>query len=195
LLEKVSHATRLPVTVHRPILHYSRVVGAVPVSDVWDPASGGQLDFVMVETVAEGVVRAALDGVFADPTTVTAPQDTHSLASSGSESAPLRFAYYLGEVQVPLHAVGQFLQKQTGRPLRAVPLTWVVETEMAGLDPLVAEVLVEAERCGVKISFLRLVKGYIKSLGQGLQNRQQGWGVFTPIFRTASKVSHIFGLA
>ncbi|KAF2193876.1 hypothetical protein K469DRAFT_744670 [Zopfia rhizophila CBS 207.26] len=212
LLEKASHATGLPVTVHRPtnvtggaaptsdvmqsILHYSRVVGAVPVSDVWDPASGGQLDFVMVETVAEGVVRAALDGVFADPTAVTAPQDTHSLASSGSESTPLRFAHYLGEVQVPLHAVGQFLQKQTGRPLRAVPLTvWVVEAEMAGLDPLVAEVLVEAERSGVKISFPRLVKGYIKNLDQGLQNKQQGWGVFTPIFRTASKVSNIFGLA
>lgn len=212
LLEKASHATGLPVTVHRPtnvtggaaptsdmmqsILHYSRIIGAVPVSDVWDITSRGHLDFIMVETVAEGVVGSVLDGVFAQPTAITAFQDTHTYAPSESDSTTLRFAHHLGEVQVPIHAVGQYLQKQTGKSLRAVPLTvWVVEAEMAGLDPLVAEVLIEAERSGIQMSFPKLVKGNGRNSSQGSQDKQQGWRVFTPIFRTASRVSNIFGRA
>lgn len=137
LLEKAACALGLPVTVHRPtnitssggsnddvpasdvvqsLLRYSRTIGAVPLSDVWDTANGEQLDFVSVETVAEGVVRAAVEN---------------------ASVPPLNFVHHAGEVQIPLRAVGRFLEKQTGRPLRVVPLAvWVAEAEMAGLDPL-----------------------------------------------------------
>lgn len=202
LLERASRATGLPVTVHRPtnvtggdapasdvvqnLLRYSRAVGAVPVSDVWDVAAGGQLDFVSVETVADGVVRAALDSVSSDPA-----------ASAIEEDLPrLRFVHHSGEVQVPLRAIGKFLEKQTGKPPRAVPLAvWVAEAEMAGLDPLVAEVLVEAERSGVKMFLPTLVKGQVKDRNQGIDGTQGPWGMFTSISRAAMGVTRVFALA
>lgn len=213
LLEKASRATGLPVTVHRPtnvtggippasdvvqsLLRYSRKVGAVPVSDIWDTAGSGHLDFVSVETVAEGVVRAAVDGVFSDAAPPASLGDVRDGPSSLGPGVPhLRFMHHSGEVQVPLRGVKQFLERQTGRSLRAVPLAvWVAEAEMAGLDPLVAEVLVEAERSGVKMTFPSLIKGQVKIRDRSLHDEQRGWGVFTSISRAASGVRRVFALA
>ncbi|KAI9776743.1 MAG: putative Hybrid PKS-NRPS biosynthetic cluster [Geoglossum umbratile] len=194
LLEKASRDLGLPVTVHRPtnvtgnsadgdaepatdvvdsLLRYSRQVGAVPVSDVWD--ADGELDFVSVGTVAEQVATAATE-------------------ESGQRQSgqALRFMHHSGEVRVALHAVKQFLERESGRHLRAVPLAvWVAEAEMAGLNPLVAEVLVEAERRGVKMAFPKLVKG---RASQELVSGLKGRGLLRSLSRMASSVGSVFSL-
>lgn len=193
LLEKASRDFRLPVTVHRPtnvtvdaaegeaepatdvvdsLLRYSRKVGAVPISDVWD--ADGELDFISVGATAESISAAAIE----------------ERGPAQPRATLLRFMHHSGEVRVPLHAVKRFLEKQSGQRLRAVPLAvWVAEAEIAGLDPLVAEVLVEAERRGVKMTFPRLVKGGAsKELVRGLKGQQ----LFRSLSKMASSVASVF---
>lgn len=185
----------LPVTVHRPtnvttdgangdaepatdvvdsLLQYSRKVGAVPNSDVWD--ADGDLDFISVGTVAEQVSAAAME-----ERGPTQPRPTL-----------LHFVHHSGEVRITLNAVKRFLERESGRRFRAVPLAvWVAETEIAGLDPLVAEVLVEAERRGVKMTFPRLVKG---RASQELVGRLKGEKLFRSLSRMAFSVGSVFAV-
>lgn len=195
LLEKASREFRLPVTVHRPtnvtvdtaeggeaepnsdvvdsLLRYSRKVGAVPISDVWD--AEGELDFISVGSTAEKIAAAAIE----------------ERGPAQPRATLLRFMHHSGEVRVPLHAVKRFLERQSGRQLRAVPLAvWVAEAEIAGLDPLVAEVLVEAERRGVKMAFPKLVKGKAMT---GKDELVRGSGLlFRSLSKAAASVAGIF---
>lgn len=199
LLERASREFRLPVTVHRPtnvtvdaaeggeaepnsdvvdsLLRYSRKVGAVPISDVWD--AEGELDFISVGATAEKISAAAIE----------------ERGPAQPRATLLRFMHHSGEVRVPLHAVKRFLERQSGRQLRAVPLAvWVAEAEIAGLDPLVAEVLVEAERRGVKMAFPKLVKGpaVSKELGMGSELKKGQEFLFRSLSQAASNVASVF---
>lgn len=200
LLERASREFRLPVTVHRPtnvtidaaeggeaepnsdvvdsLLRYSRKVGAVPVSDVWD--AEGELDFISVGATAEKIAAAAIE----------------ERGPAQPRATLLRFMHHSGEVRVPLYAVKRFLERQSGRQLRAVPLAvWVAEAEMAGLDPLVAEVLVEAERRGVKMAFPKLVKGPAMRKGElgGGSGLELGRNLlFRSLSKTVAGVASVF---
>lgn len=200
LLERASREFRLPVTVHRPtnvtvdaaeggeaepnsdvvdsLLRYSRKVGAVPVSDVWD--AEGELDFISVGATAEKIAAAAIE----------------ERGPAQPRATLLRFMHHSGEVRVPLHAVKRFLERQSGQQLRAVPLAvWVAEAEIAGLDPLVAEVLVEAEKRGVKMAFPKLVKGPARSkeeLGRGSGLKMGRELLFRSLSKAATSVASVF---
>jgi hybrid polyketide synthase/nonribosomal peptide synthetase ACE1 len=195
LVEKASAQLRLPVTVHRmtnvtsdsgfssgpstgepvsdvvdSLLRYSRVIGAVPISDIWG-SEGGELDFVSLGTVVEGVVEAVVEQ----------GRDCSKL---------LRFLHHAGEVRIPLEGAKAYLERQSGRALRVVPLeVWVVEAEMAGLSPLIAEVLVETERSGQKVAFPRLVKG--KGSTELVTVRRDS-GLLKTMWKMAGGVSALF---
>ncbi|KAI5194188.1 hypothetical protein AUEXF2481DRAFT_704711 [Aureobasidium subglaciale EXF-2481] len=162
LLQEASKKLELPVTIHRPtnitgdginnpaatdlvdsLLAFSRKIAAVPISDIWDEES--ELDFVSLDFVADKITTMAILDV-------------------GGQRKSTRFMHHAGELRTPLRLLKASMEQELGRALRAVTLdVWVVEAEMAGLDPLVAEVLLDTERKGMKLRFPRLVRGQVES--------------------------------
>jgi len=170
LLQNASKKLELPVTIHRPtnikgngvsnpaftdlvdsLLAFSRKIAAVPISNIWDEDS--ELDFVALDTVADKITTMAILDV-------------------GGQRKSARFMHHAGEVRTPLRLLKASMERELGRALRAVTLdVWVAEAEMAGLDPLVAEVLLDTERKGMKLRFPRLIRGQSEPESQiGMQS-------------------------
>lgn len=172
VLERAAAAWGVPVTVHRP----SSIVGegageldlmqnlfrlveemqAVPASGAWK----GNFDFVSVENVAADIVAAAVEGE---------KKQGEELGQQGPVSATVRYRYEAGEIVYPL-AVMEELRAEAGDgaklPIRTMPLAeWVEEAQALGLNSMLAEYLLLADRNGSPLAFPRLVKTSFEGIG------------------------------
>ncbi|KAF2138629.1 uncharacterized protein K452DRAFT_234185 [Aplosporella prunicola CBS 121167] len=151
LLEKANAELGIPVCIHRPsnvtgaevpeddIMHnlmsYSRQMRTVPRSERWK----GVLDFVSVESVANGVLKEAMN-------------------NKGHKE--MMFKHQSSEVVVPMNGLREYMEKETGgERYREVPFTeWIGLAKQHGMNGLVAAYLEEAEKGAGISTFQRLIR-------------------------------------
>jgi hypothetical protein len=118
------------------ITNYSRKLKVVPIFSSWE----GYLDFVTVDYTASGIIRAIID-------------------SLGPETSSVKFLHHSGQVQVPLAKVRAHMEKQEGIVFRELPLAqWIKLAEDSGLDTLVAAYLRRLEVDHTKIILPRITQ-------------------------------------
>ncbi|KAK1960815.1 PKS-NRPS hybrid [Colletotrichum sublineola] len=154
LLEKAARAWGLPVTVHRPssitgdgagkldlmanLFRYVEDLEAVPDSGSWK----GYFDFVSVENVAADIVEAVM-----------------TAAAQGEDNTGVRYLYEASEIVYPLSVVREMSESGHQLPVRTMPMKeWVHEATKKGLNTMLAEYLLMAEKTGSALAFPKLIK-------------------------------------
>lgn len=158
MLEQVKDQFGLDVSIHRPssitgegaperdimanLLRYSRLLGAMPVSDSWE----GYADFVQVHTVGRGIVEHVLAG-----------KDEGRPGPEGS----VDYIHHCGEQVVPLDEMDRMLQDEgvAARIERMPVKEWTRSARKHGMDELVAAFLDTLASAKEPMVFRRLVKG------------------------------------
>ena len=153
LLEKAALVWGVPVTIHRPssitghgaseldlmgnLFKYIEAMEAVPDSSSWK----GYIDFVSVENVAAEIVKAVVDGAISEETT------------------GVRYLYEAGDIVYPLSALADMSEGGGRLPVNMMPLaTWLQEATKRGLNPMLAEYLLNVDKAGSGIALPKLVK-------------------------------------
>lgn len=145
-LEKLNAATGLPIWIHRPssimgddaaptdlmgsLFTYSLKLGAVPVlKGLTSAETGGYADLIDVNTVADGILE--------------------HLERSQDQSRDLRFVHHSGDMVIPMQALlggDDDDGEEQGLGLESMPMQqWVAAAKAAGMNDLVAELLLGAE--------------------------------------------------
>lgn len=160
LLEKVSHLTDLPITVHRPcavvgpnapsedalnaLLRFAVEQNAVPLFK----NLVGFLDFAPITAVAENIVRSALQ---------VAPKNfpgfcVANVASGGKTS--LSIVHHSSGVQTPIARFRRRMEELHGRTFGELDITaWINEAVKRGMDPLISTYLEAIVEKNQTISF------------------------------------------
>lgn len=156
-LEKAAQEWEIPVTIHRPssitgegagdldlmgnLFKYVEDMEAVPESGVWK----GYFDFVSVENVAAEIVKAAV---------------TSDLGEGEKTATGVRYLYEAGDIVYPLSVVREMSESGGQLPVKTMPLgEWVQEARKRGLNSMLAEYLLSADRTDSALAFPKLVKG------------------------------------
>ncbi|KAI1746169.1 beta-ketoacyl synthase domain-containing protein [Xylaria scruposa] len=169
LLERTSEETGLPVWIHRPssiirpehelerngetqfdllqsLLHFSRKMRAVPVSD----RLRGALDLISLENTAKGIVAEVLTN-----TPRSQPIQGHSYGRD-----VVTYVHQTGDLNIPLQEMEQYLESECSGQIQYEKLSireWAARAEKEGLHTAVATVFANAEGLG-SLSFPIFVK-------------------------------------
>ncbi|CCF40151.1 hypothetical protein CH063_10791 [Colletotrichum higginsianum] len=119
------------------LFRYVEDLEAVPESGSWK----GYFDFVSVANVAADIVEAVM------------------AAGEEGGKAGVRYMYEAGEIVYPLSVVREMSDSGHQLPVRTMPLVeWVREAREKGLNPMLAEYLLMADKTGSALAFPELVK-------------------------------------
>ncbi|KAL2173703.1 polyketide synthetase [Thermothelomyces heterothallicus CBS 202.75] len=165
-LERAAARLGLRVWVHRPtsvtgpgagetdvmstVMRFAKKLRAVPVSSRWR----GSLDFVPVETVADGIVGAVIRA----PEQQQQQQQQETPEEAGS--VPVKFLHHSGGLVIPIERLQSHLEEEDGVEYRTVPLgEWIEMAVAEGLNVLVAAYLASVDEMDTDIVLQAYVKG------------------------------------
>jgi hybrid polyketide synthase / nonribosomal peptide synthetase ACE1 len=138
-LEKASRQFGLPVFIHRPsaimgaeagddvlssVLEYGSLIKALPDSSRWT----GYVDLVSLESAAGGIARSVLQG---------------------DANARVEYLHHAGDQVIPVQSIRDLLHGEGGADLDSLPMgDWVEGAVRSGMNPLVGELLRNADESG-----------------------------------------------